>query len=356
MKNPLITAINITLVATAIYTASAQALPMFDKLYVFGDSLSDTGNLFALSNQQVPPETRYFSGRFSNGTIWVDELAEVMNVTSLYPSRDPALNLAGGDSANFAYGGSGTGTTNITPDGLFEVPGLLGQVNEFRSTLPSPADPDALYIVWSGVNDYLLSIPPPDSIPGIPFPPDPPTTVENVTTAIQNLYALGARNFLVPNIPDLGTIPLAAIIESQNPGTQATLNALTAAHNAILNKSLRNLNSLPNIEIYSPDMNALLKDIANNPGAFGFSGTLTDPGPAVNCLVPLTTTIRDCSPIPFETTLFFWDDEHPSTAAHQLLARTALNAEPIPEPTSVMLLLAGLVGLAMVRRKTAHYH
>lgn len=356
MKNPLLTAINAILVTTAFYITSAQALPTFNKLYVFGDSLSDTGNVFALSDQQVPPETRYFVGRFSNGPVWVDELAEAMNITSLHPSRDPALDLAAGDSANFAYGGSGTGITNGTPDGLFEVSGLLGQVNEFRSALPGPADSDALYIVWSGANNYLLSIPPPDSVPGISFPPDPPTTVGNITTTIQDLYALGARNFLVPNLPDLGTSPLAAIIESQNPGTQATLNTLTATHNAILDQTLQNLNSLPNIEIYSPDMNALFRDIAKDPSAFGFSGTLTDPGPAMNCLIPLTTATRDCSPIPFATTLFFWDDQHPSTAAHRLLARAALNAKPIPEPTSVMLLLVGLVGLAMVRRRTARHH
>ena len=356
MKNPLITAINITLVATAIYTASAQALPTFNELYVFGDSLSDTGNLFALSNQQIPPQTRYFSGQFSNGPVWIEELAEAMGITFLYPSQDPALDLAAGDSANFAYGGSGTGTTNVTSDGLFEVPGLLGQVNEFITTLPGSANSDALYVIWAGSNDYLLSIPPPDSVPGIPFPPDPSTIVGNITSAIQNLYASGAQNFLVPNLSDLGTTPFAAIVESQNPGIQATLNTLTATHNAILTETLQNLSSLPNIEIYSPDINTLIRDIANNPSAYGFSGTLTDPGPALNCLVPLTTAIRDCSPIPLETTLFFWDDQHPSAAAHQLLARAALNAKPIPEPTSVMLLLAGLVGLAMVRRKTAHYY
>jgi phospholipase/lecithinase/hemolysin len=58
-------------------TASAQTV-RFDALYVFGDSLSDTGNDLILTkliglNPAVPPSESphrtYYEGRFSNGPI-----------------------------------------------------------------------------------------------------------------------------------------------------------------------------------------------------------------------------------------------------------------------------------------------
>ncbi|NJL20048.1 MAG: hypothetical protein HC895_03200 [Leptolyngbyaceae cyanobacterium SM1_3_5] len=41
-------------------------------VYVFGDSLSDTGNLFTRTGQ---PSRPYVNGRFSNGLLWDDRLA-----------------------------------------------------------------------------------------------------------------------------------------------------------------------------------------------------------------------------------------------------------------------------------------
>jgi phospholipase/lecithinase/hemolysin len=38
----------------------------FDGLYVFGDSLSDTGNVYAATQNQFPP-LPYAPGRFTNG-------------------------------------------------------------------------------------------------------------------------------------------------------------------------------------------------------------------------------------------------------------------------------------------------
>ena len=69
---------------TAGFVIFSVMLPMkamasnFSQFYVFGDSLSDTGNIFTategLTNPEtaVPPNPPYAPGRFSNGDIWVD--------------------------------------------------------------------------------------------------------------------------------------------------------------------------------------------------------------------------------------------------------------------------------------------
>ena len=60
--------------STMFFLSPAKALPVdFKTMYVFGDSLSDIGNIYSLNDGAVPPsaqpELRYYSGQFSNGKV-----------------------------------------------------------------------------------------------------------------------------------------------------------------------------------------------------------------------------------------------------------------------------------------------
>jgi phospholipase/lecithinase/hemolysin len=66
-------------IATCVMSASAQDPPPFGHIVVFGDSLSDTGN----------------AGRFSNGPVWVEQLAARLEV-ALRPAQAGGLNFAVG--------------------------------------------------------------------------------------------------------------------------------------------------------------------------------------------------------------------------------------------------------------------
>lgn len=112
---------------TAVFANSTP----FSRIIVFGDSLSDTGNLYLLSGGYPPAP--YAEGRFSNGPIWVEYLAAALG-----------MSLAPDD--NYAVGGATTGHENFN-DGLFGMtyPGLQHQIDAFLATLPpSGADSDAL--------------------------------------------------------------------------------------------------------------------------------------------------------------------------------------------------------------------
>ncbi len=76
--------------------AAAVALTP-SRVVVFGDSLSDIGNIDDATLGVVPGRT-YYNGRFSNGPAWVERLASDLGAPPLGPST------AGGD--NFAYGGA----------------------------------------------------------------------------------------------------------------------------------------------------------------------------------------------------------------------------------------------------------
>src|SRR5690606_37617763 len=91
----------------------------------------------------------------------------------------PAPRNNSNGAVSYAFGGSGTAASTDTPMG-FAVPGLLGQVNMFASALNGKRAPKALYVVWSGSNDYLQGL-----VDG------PHTSVGNVVQALRTLYAAG---------------------------------------------------------------------------------------------------------------------------------------------------------------------
>jgi phospholipase/lecithinase/hemolysin len=115
----------------------------FSAVYAFGDSLSDAGNISILTADQLPVSSIYSDGRFSNGNVWVQDLAQNPGLPALKPS------LAGG--TDFAYGGAETGATAVHTANPTDLPSQLGQ---FVTNVPK-ASPTALYTVWAGSNDVL---------------------------------------------------------------------------------------------------------------------------------------------------------------------------------------------------------
>ena len=79
--------------------APAPARAGLTQIVAFGDSLIDTGNLFAATGQPPAP---YFDGRFSNGPVWVEYLAGRLGIAPPTPS------LTGG--TDYAWAGAETGT------------------------------------------------------------------------------------------------------------------------------------------------------------------------------------------------------------------------------------------------------
>jgi phospholipase/lecithinase/hemolysin len=164
-----------------------------DAIDAFGDSLSDVGNVF-LATSGAEPASPYFNGQFSNGNIWVQGLATGLGLAPLTPS------LAGG--TDYAVGDAQTGTTLYNTGGAADL--LTGQLPAFELANPGGADPNALYTIWIGANDL-------NAIPGTATPGNVATDigeiVGNIDTAINTLASLGAKNFLVVTVPDLGKTP-----------------------------------------------------------------------------------------------------------------------------------------------------
>jgi phospholipase/lecithinase/hemolysin len=285
----------------------------FDELIVFGDSLSDQGNLFKARGAAFLPQGAV-NGRFSNGDLWVDYLA-------------PQLGLTGAKIQNFAFGGATSGRVNIgnavpLPFPLPSLPGLLDQIDTAKATLSpaTKANPKALYVVWAGANDFLT------------LPTDTATAVQSVVESVKNmaksitsLAELGAKTIVVTNLPNIGLTPLAA---ERNLQTQGTI--FSTVFNTLLQGTLGALEANLGVDLVQVDVFSLVQSIATRPSEFGFSN--------------ITTPLFDQNPSPANPDTFaFADDFHPTTAVHRLVADTFKRSLAAPKTGQVLSTSANVV-------------
>ncbi len=300
----------------------------FSNLYVIGDSLSDQGNLFYatqfLAGSGVPAADHYWMGRFANGYNYVDVLSERMGITS-------TNSLSGGN--NFADGGARIDYNIVELDSSEPFPvNLLGQggifpENAFPWTLDAQRtvfatrgvyDPDALFVVFAGANDLNDLITMAAMHSQNPMFPDPQPAVfmgkilESINQAIASYLASGARNILVPNVPNLGLIPAATI---HGPYFSALAAYLTTQYNNALASMLSQWEASGYVNIIPFDTYSFLIQVVKSPADYGFlnatspcyTGFVSPAGPG--------DTVCDTP-----DSYVFWDREHPTTAAHAVLA------------------------------------
>jgi phospholipase/lecithinase/hemolysin len=287
--------------------ALSSASP-FSSVVVYGDSLSDNGNLFALAGLPGPP---YFEGRRSNGPVAVEQLAAALGS----PLVDFAWIGATSGIGNYADNGTTTST------GFASLPGMQTELAGSQGSL-GPFLAGGLFIVWGGANDFLAPS---------PLDTTPQDTVNrgvaDIVGIVTTLRGLGAQNILVPGMPDLGLTPS---YRAQGPIAAAGASVLTDAFNTQLQASLPS-----GVDYY--DTAALLRSMVANPATYGFSN-VTDA-----CLVG-TTVCADPGKY------LFWDDFHPTTATASFVS-AGFQQTVVPEPATFVLLLSALALLVPLRRR-----
>jgi phospholipase/lecithinase/hemolysin len=269
-----------------------DAVNPYKNLVIFGDSLSDTGNAYKASGNTFPPSPNY-QGRLSNGLIWVDYFA-------------PDLQFTNPSIQNYAFLGANTGVSNTF--GQITVPGLLTQIQQFKTVNTNSIGKDGLYVIWAGANDFLnLATDPTQAVTN---------AVTNISSAITTLAGLGAKEIVVGNLTDLGATPLS--IANNNV---ANARAISIGFNAALTQALTNLEPALNVDLSLVDIFGLSTAFQTNPANYKFT----------NITQPLITVTTPVNPDQYA----FWDDVHPTTRLHQLVTdtfeNTLLNDGVIPD-------------------------
>lgn len=305
------------------------AMAAYSSLYVFGDSLSDGGNAYALSNGAWPPSPPY-AERFTNGPTAAEVLAAQLGIVGFGPSA------TGG--TNHAVGGATTGTGNFNylvgnPPGLppvFEHTGIQAQVGAFSGTIFDPAS--SLFMVWGGPNDVFLGLALGHDLGAVAG-----SAVANIAASITQLALLGATDFLVPNMPDLAVTPFGLALD---PTSQNALALLSAGFNAGLAATMEHVRTtlgplVPALNIVEFDVALFLATVIADPDPYGFSN-VTDP----------------CFALPSCDGALFVDAVHPTAHAHALLgaAFAAAVTQQVPEPVTLAMVALGLFALGGSRR------
>lgn len=285
----------------------------YDQLFAFGDSLSDSGNAALLSGGLWPPTP---TGRFSNGPVAAEYLANALGIASFGPS--------GTGGTNYAVGGATTGLLNYNkevdnPAGLpatFSTTGMTAQLGAFLGAAPVFDPASTLFMVWGGANDFFL---------GVDTGEDPLVTAANAVTNLANIVGglasfAGAQKVLVPLMPDLGLTPFGIA-----SGQGALLSALSAGFNAGLAGAMGQVEQATGVDVILFDTVAQTANVLANPAAYGFTNTTG------RCIDDLLALASNCAGY------LYLDDVHPTTAGHAVLAAGMFRS--VPEPGTVWLLI-----------------
>jgi phospholipase/lecithinase/hemolysin len=303
-----------------LLVAIAAHAQQYTKFVVFGDSLSDTGNDATLFVDMYgfPFPSPYIGttytglytlGRFTDGSdtfppaqhyfgVWVEQLAAAL------PAHPAVMaSLQGGRNYAYGYGNTLNGTTvfNVTGTPFTIIVDNVGQqIDDYLATSPK-IDNHTLFVVWGGANNLTEAVGQPNA---------PQMVVDGAIAQIGNVQRLidaGGTQFLVLNLPNLGSVPRF----NTSPTESVAFNQASVLYNATLDTGvslLPILNFGRPVTIHKLDVYSLLKNIISSPADYGL----------------LNATDSSQSMLVDPDTYLFWDDIHPTTRGHNLLSQAAL--------------------------------
>ena len=330
----------------AAFALPAAAAP-YTAQYVFGDSLSDNGNLAAAFGTTFadPP---FANNAFTNGPVAVELLA---NRLGLRADAARWTSAAGAGSAGTNYAVAGAKAGNTAPIDLpFQVSAFLA-----RSGGTAPAD--ALYTVFIGGNDVRNAA----------LNNDTSFTTNGVASEIASigrLLAAGAQDFLVVNVPDVGLIPE---FTQDNPGRATLASQASVQYNSLLASGIASLAAAnPEDTFRLSDLYSANNAFIANAASAGITNT-TDPcylnvNAQLRNPAPAATPTAACGPINPATNqatnigLYqYWDNIHPTAKVQAAFAEglfATVAPVSVPEPASMALLAGGVAGMILIRRRS----
>lgn len=264
-----------------------------ERMVSFGDSLSDKGNSLNDFSWQFPQRHGWFHGRFSNGRVWTEHLADTAGLT-LY---------------NWAIGGAETDHARFVINSLDE------QVKSFDTYTRTVSGYDisrTLFTVLIGANDFMN---------------DGRTDINSVSDvmmrqqkALVRLGKLGAKRILLLNLPDISTTPSYRMRSDMD---RLLIHDKVRLYNEGLPAMARWISAETGADVRVVDMAGAFKELLDEPARFGIANTTQ------SCLnLPEDTFLNyfreqnrrvECRPDEY----VFWDHVHPTTRVHRLIAERA---------------------------------
>ncbi len=334
-------------------TAFAQtAAPQYSALWSLGDSLTDVGRTGART--PYPKGNLYYNNHFSNGPVWVEYLAQQNRIP--YNS-----------DRNLAWGGAVTG--DYYDKRLYIINHLENQVRQFRngvtggefswyeqmpwtwqvSKMQSAAyGAKPLVTLTIGGNNFRQYVEDGRVQNFFGFKDgisrEKNAILDNVPTAIRDIQnafnsrpdvAQNGATYYVWTVADISTTPKIA---GESAALRQELSTTVSQTNRGLKDNLYKLGdefarTSPNSRIIVVDAAAFLAEVQANPTSFGFLNAKD------NCVAADTGKyVNGCSQANVQNYLF-WDEFHPTTKAHEMIAQYATTTDWLEYGAAVTLSL-----------------
>lgn len=278
----------LTLAAASV--AGAASAQTYDRLVVFGDSLSDNGNLYLATGGSTPPSPPYGAGRFSNGPVFTERLGF------------DAANFMGPvtGSINYAFGGART-------DSQASPPGMRAQLGQYLQRGGTFGSND-LVSVLGGANNIFQGLPVAGASanPTAAIAPVAQSAAADINFIVNGIAQAGAGTVLVTNLPKLSITP-------QFRGTPAAPladYAVTTFNGALLTGLTATAAAQQGTNIILMDLFKVGDVVAANPSAFGVSNVTQ----ACFDGASLCSNPDD---------YFYFDGVHPTAKGHAVIAQLA---------------------------------
>ncbi|RZJ00047.1 MAG: autotransporter domain-containing protein [Brevundimonas sp.] len=286
LRNAAVAALSVAALGAVSTAAQAQT---YNRLVVFGDSLSDNGNLFAISGQPPAP---YFQGRFSNGPVFTELLG--FNA-GRFTAGAPVTG-----SINYAFGGART-------DSAASPPGMRNQLLAYTGAGGTFGANDLVSIL-GGANNIFQALPAAAvaSSPQASIQPVANAAAADINFIVNSVAGAGAGTILVSNLPRLGITPQFRT----GPAAPLADFAGTSFNSALLTNMMTTAAARPNTNIILLDLYKVSDTLAASPGRFGLTNA-TD-----SCFNGVTVCSNPDG-------YLYWDGVHPTAAGHRLLAALA---------------------------------
>ena len=264
-----------------------------DKIISFGDSLSDTGNVFHASSNNFPNRHSWYFGRFSNGLVWTEYLAKEKDL----PVYNWAVGGAGGENA------------------YIFLTGIVEQVASYLAYMKKAEHYQAkntLFTLLFGVNDFMK------------YERSVSDVKSDFAEAMIKLTDAGAENFLLLTLPD---VTLAPKFRNTDQEKIEEIRANILEMNAFVQLQADYFREQGvNVTVF--DTFTLFESIVSDPQQHGFTNT-TEPcqyhfDTALSSYLYRHELSDECA-YSGSDKYIFWDMLHPTTAVHRYFAQQVIS-------------------------------
>jgi outer membrane lipase/esterase len=300
------------LAATAAIAFSSVAhAQQFTRAIMFGDSLTDQGNIAAANGGSVPNYPGLGLQQFSNGPVWNTQLFGP--ATNYFTTTNPNTG-----NVNFAFGGSRTtgpqtpGPTTEQQIGAYLLAGGRFGAND-------------VVTLWGGANN-LFQAQTASSATG---------AATDIGNQVRTLAGAGARTIVVLNLPSFDSLPA-----NIGTPTQTQAGQLSFLFNSTLAANVSAAAAAsPGANVISIPVDQIFAAVIANAGAFGLTN------------VTQACVLNSACVASNGAGYLFWDTVHPTQAGHAIISASV--GEYLSAPSRAAMISNAFAGSAFGNRRSA---